>query len=336
MSVKTATFQLESEDIELANKVRSKYVNTGLSYGWKSSSTKGYDQGHWNKLIIPNSNYFPVDHNDTPHLDKHPEIAKIWDILQATLGDRGLYRVYINGYTFGTDGYAHQDDTWIPKTFGENTLSETAIMYLNPTWNIDWCGETVVFEDNEIIVSVLPKLGRVFVFDSNLWHASRPLSRICPALRSVLVIKTIDPAIVGDQMKFILNIASSVKHSGRTFFEHLFNTLVLLERRKASKEVAAAGLYHSVYGTESFNYSNPDITRDVVKNLIGEYSESLAYEFCNMRNRVNTLLNNTNNYNPTMLRDLILIEIANLTDQNKNDKLTDRIDALENRLKTFS
>jgi SM-20-related protein len=340
-SVKRAVFQLEGDDLELINTVRKKYVNTGLTYGWRSNNNKSYDQGHWNKLLITNSTRIPCDHNETPYLNNYPEVNKIWQIIQSVIGSRGFYRTYINGYTFGTEGYAHQDDSWIIKKYGESALSETAVIYLNPTWNIDWGGETVIYENlktdesNEIVASVLPRMGKVFIFESKTLHASRPLSRACTVLRSVLVIKTIDPVIICPQMKFITALSSNVKHSGRSFFEHLFGTMLKLEDRKnkVSDEILLAGLYHSVYGTESFNYKNPDITRDVIRELIGPYSEHLVYEFCNMKNRMHTLINNTNEYDAKVLSDLITIELCNLADQNKNDNHDDRIDALETKLK---
>jgi len=132
--IDSTVFQIDGE---IANIIKKKYVNTGLSYGWKANVDRSYDQGHWNKLILPNSKRFPCDYNNTPALSNHREIKTVWELLQKNIGDRGLYRCYINGYTFGTDGYAHQDDNWIKNKYGNNSLSETAILYLNPNWNIE-------------------------------------------------------------------------------------------------------------------------------------------------------------------------------------------------------
>ena len=337
--IKSTIFQIDGE---VANRIKKKYVSTGLSYGWKANIDRTYDQGHWNKLILPNSKRFPCDYSNTPALSNHKDIKVMWDLLQENIGNRGFYRTYINGYTFGTDGYAHRDDIWITKKYGDDALSETAILYLNTSWNIDWGGETVIYEnnsnmDNNIVEAVLPKLGRVFVFQSNKYHASRPLSRICTELRSILVIKTIDPTIISPQVKFITDITSTVKHTGRTFFEHLFGTMLKLEALspQVSDDVLLAGLYHSIYGTEFFNYKNSDITRDVVKELIGEYAENLAYEFCNMKNRMNTLMTNSNQYEPNILSDLIKIESCNLADQNANGIYDNQIQQLETKLRSI-
>lgn len=343
-TIKSAVFDLEGDDLDLINDINRKYVSTGLTYGWKANNNRSYDQGHWNKLIVPNSTRFPCDHNQTSYLNNHPEIKNIWGILQATVGSRGFYRTYINGYTYGTEGYAHQDDVWIKEKYGSTALSETAVIYLNNKWHIDWGGETVIYSDmkidnadNEIVVSVLPKMGRIFIFESTALHAARPLSRSCPDLRSVLVIKTIDPSVVSPLVNFISDLTFKVKHSGKSFFEHLFGTMLNIEHknRNVSDDVLLAGLYHSVYGTEYFNYNNPEITREIIQKMLGEYSEYLVYEFCNMKYRVNTLMTNSNDYYPKALKDLIMIEIANLEDQNSNFVFDTQIKELRKKLSTI-
>jgi hypothetical protein len=56
---------------------------------------------------------------------------------------------------------------------------------------MDWGGETIIIgEDGEIEKSIIPKFGRMLIFDSQLEHAARPLSRMCKDLRMVLVFKT--------------------------------------------------------------------------------------------------------------------------------------------------
>jgi hypothetical protein len=333
-------FQLEQDNLNLIEKIKTKYVDTGLSYGWKANGGKPYDQGHWNKLIIPNSKRFPCDHNDASIIDYHPEIKQLWEILKSKIGSRGFYRAYINSYTFGTDGYAHQDDLWIQwiqQKYGNNVKTETSIFYLNDKWDIDWGGETVLYENlshdnNDIIKSVLPKYGRVFVFQSDKYHASRPISRICQELRSVFVIKTMDKNTVALPVKFINDLTKNIDHSGRSFFDHLFGTMLKLEERKVSDDLLLAGLYHAIYGTEFFEFK-ANINREKIKYFIGEYAEMLAFEFCNMTNRMQTLMTNSNNYSKEILSDLIQIEICNLQDQNWNGNLNPFIEQLENKFK---
>lgn len=320
---------------ELLKTITRRYVDNGLKFGWKSNVNLKGDFGHWNNNILNNSKIEPYDHADMPYINNHKELKQIWNSICGVIGQRSLLRVYINGYTYGTDAYAHYDDSWIKKKFGDDSMSETAILYLNESWDIDWAGETVIYDDNrEIESSILPKFGRLLVFDSNKLHAARPLSRMCPTLRTVLVFKTLDPNFNSELVEFIKELAVNIPHSKRTFFEHLFNTMLRLEVLKGSEDVCRAGLFHSVYGTEFFNYNNSSqISREVVRGMIGEYSEKLAYEFCTLRDRYNKIINNEPSYDERMHKDLMLMELANLSDQNGSGTYSEKINFLDQKIK---
>lgn len=328
--------QIKKEDIFIVEDVANKYSNFNLKFGWLSNTGKNYDYGHWNNIILDNSKMFPYDHNKIGIISQDPSMESIWKIITSTLGERSLCKVYVNGYTFGTDAYAHIDDVWLREREGKELKSETCILYLNKEWDIDWAGETVVFNDErEIEVSVLPKFGRIFIFDSSKLHAARPLSRICPVLRTVLVFKTMGKKAESKEVDFIWKITKDIKHTQRSFFQHLFNTMLFLEKGlKCEKDVVAAGLFHSVYGTEFYDFKDDSITRDKVKELIGDYAESIVYEFCNTTDRFNVFLENKNNYSEKMQKDLLMIELANLAEQNpyKNNAYSDKIKAIREKL----
>jgi hypothetical protein len=263
-----------------------------------------------------------------PYIARHPEVKNLWTAIQNIIGKRALLRVYINAYTFGTDGYAHTDDIWISKKFGADALSETIIVYLNEQWDIDWAGETVVFDQTlEIEKAVLPKLGRVFVFDSNKLHAARPVSRACTDLRSVLVFKTIDTKINSTQVDYILEKTKNCQHGNKSFFEHLYDTMLTLENHRQSPHVILAGLYHAVYGTEYYEFHALD--RSEVRTQIGVAAEQLVWEFCQIKDRFNSLINNKNNYSEAIRKDLLMIEMANLLDQNQNGRHQANIDQIK-------
>jgi hypothetical protein len=325
----TLVFQLDGENLSLLKEIHFKYINSGLMYGWKANNEKTYDQGHWNRVILNNSCVLPFDHFRMPFINSHSHIKTLWTTIKNLIGERSLLRVYINAYTYGTDGYAHRDDIWIPKNFGPDALSETVIVYLNEKWDIDWAGETVIFDDNdEIEKSVLPKYGRVLSFNSNKLHAARPLSRACSSLRSVLVFKTIDPKINSTAVEYVFERTKNSKHGNKSFFEHLFNTMLILERYTKDKNVLLGGLFHAVYGTEYYNVESP-LDREEVKNIIGTYAESLAYEFCIIQNRFDILIENKNNYSEEFRKHLLLIELANLLDQNHSDKHQSKINQIK-------
>lgn len=113
------------------------------------------------------------------------------------------------------------------------------------------------------------------------------------------------------------------RRMGLTLGEHLTNTYDDLIRMGVDEEVALAGGLHSIYGTNSFRSStvNPD-QRPVIRQLFGERPERLAWLFCTI-NRPQGLetghiydwkTKQPVDLSPEDLRDLRLIEIANLSD----------------------
>ena len=315
---KTIAFDFSPQEAEVLDLVWQDYVEKGLRYGWKSNVKKQYDFGHWNKVLVQGSKILIADQAELPYLKRHRVIDHLWQLINQKIGGkRSLLRVYVNAYTYGTDAYTHRDDPWITAQFGQDMLSETIIVYLNREWNKDWAGETVLFdEQDEIEFAVLPKFGRVLLFDSNKWHAARPLSRACPALRAVLVFKTIDSRILSKELQFLWSKTKDISHSGKSFFEHLYNTFLILEQREAPRDVCIAGLFHSVYGTEFFQRAivSPD-DRSFIQEMIGEYAETLVYAFCTLKDRLLSLLENRPNYSQTFRRDMLMIACANLIEQ---------------------
>lgn len=91
------------------------------------------------------------------------DIAEKYD-----LGDLEIIRSYINVYNMSTYLSCHTDD--------QEEDSITFLYYANPTWEVDWGGETVFYDSHkqEIVKSVLPKPGRIVFFNSTIPHASRP------------------------------------------------------------------------------------------------------------------------------------------------------------------
>jgi len=69
-------------------------------------------------------------------------------------------------------------------------------------------------------------------------------------------------------------------HSNQSLLDHLIGTRAILLDWNADDSLAAAGLFHSVYGTESFRQEAvPVALRPQVREVIGERAEELAYTF---------------------------------------------------------
>jgi len=295
--------------------------NAGLfKYGWKGNSKLEGDQGHWNVKIAHEGRHSTKDLS-CELFKLNSEIGALWEYIQRYfVGNKALHQCYINGYTFGTDGYIHRDDPWA-KEQGENSPTcETVIIYLNEQWDANWGGETALFDqDREIVKSVLPKFGRVLIFDGQTFHASRPMSRMCPKLRQVLVFKTFrmpEHNKTPNAVDVAYNITKGMKHSGRSFFEHLINTSVLLLKEGAKEDVVAAGLFHSIYGTEQYKIDGTLITPEQLKNVISPYSFKLVQTFCSLEHRRSYFLALANNFAITQQQhDLIQIQMCNLIEQ---------------------
>ncbi|MGJ4729260.1 DUF6817 domain-containing protein [Luteimonas sp. SDU101] len=122
--------------------------------------------------------------------------------------------------------------------------------------------------------------------------------------------------------------ADQVPHSGRTLLEHLVGTSELLRSWGCSEQVCAAGLLHSVYGTNAFRAVTVDPSeRRAVAAVAGTEAESLAYLFATSdrpgaflaavrgRELRNRLTGEPARASLEALTNLVQIECANLIEQ---------------------
>lgn len=303
----------------LIDDIRCTYVDKGLSFGWKSNSALPYDHGHWNNNILNHHSLLTFDHQKLPYIDEHPSIKKVFQHLTKSLGPRVLTRAYVNGYTYGTDAYFHQDDTWVMKNYGNGAVSETILVYLNwQEWDPNWGGETSFIDNTgpspNFITSVFPKPYRAVIFSSDIWHSARSLTRACPHLRSILAFKTTSPLVQVPYVHWLYDNTRGIPHSGSDFFFHLYETAMILAREKEPGQMIKAALFHSIYDTEYFK-ANLNVTRDEVKKMIGDQAEELAYIFCTTKDRLNSFIENRGNWDSFTRYALLTIEKANLIEQ---------------------
>ncbi len=100
--------------------------------------------------------------------------------------------------------------------------------------------------------------------------------------------------------------ADKTKHSGRSLLEHLIKTYDILKAAGQSEDVCNAGLFHSVYGTSQFKTKTLTFDdRDIVRGLIGDHSENVAYLFCRL-NRPEAFRMYVEKYNDAALDSLSL------------------------------
>jgi len=96
-----------------------------------------------------------------------------------------LEKVYASANPYGTVHESHKD-------YSENTKGGITVMYyLNNNWNLSLAGETVFYDNNglDIQKSIIPKPGRVVIFDGLIEHCARDTVRNFNDLRMVLTFK---------------------------------------------------------------------------------------------------------------------------------------------------
>lgn len=75
-----------------------------------------------------------------------------------------------------------------------------------------------------------------------------------------------------------------VPHTEKTYLGHLVSVYRLMESEGCSEELCAAGMFHSIYGTQQFQgFKLPLESRAQVRAMIGERAEKLAYLNCAMQ-----------------------------------------------------
>ncbi|OAP60548.1 hypothetical protein AYL99_05550 [Fonsecaea erecta] len=129
---------------------------------------------------------------------------------------------------------------------------------------------------------------------------------------------TDQPTTSHPKFAFLEELTGTQRHGNKTFYRHLFNVYTYLKKHGAPDEVCDAGLFHSIYGTESYTFQSERVTRDVVRGFIGDYAEELVYLFCATKDRFTVIVNNTMGLSARQARDLCCIEFANKWDQNKD------------------
>ena len=82
-------------------------------------------------------------------------------------------------------------------------------------------------------------------------------------------------------INYLLSLGTqNIPHSGKNFFDHCINVYNILNNSKLEEDVCFAGMFHSIYGNDIFTESKQlNVSRDDIKNIIGEKAESLVFKF---------------------------------------------------------
>jgi hypothetical protein len=189
------------------------------------------------------------------------------------------------------------------------------------------------------LCSVLPQPNRALILPSNMLHAARSVSRKCTDLRTTLMFKTRSRrSATFEKLSHFLVAHGALKHKhGKGYLhDHLMRVSNLLESKQTTPALICGGGLHSIYGTNAFHQQmispSPD-NRAMVATEFGKEAEALAYAF-SVLDRPKTLdrqhgpdpvtvelrYSQQTKITASMLRNLQLIECANLADQGSLDK----------------
>lgn len=310
--------------IELANTIYDHCNNLQWSYNWHSNKNIS-PYYHWNSSLSSGLIYNTLDITTTV---KKP-VIDAWNYLQQKyLPTHKLIRCYANSYTYGTEGYPHTDSIRLDDI--------TTILYITKNWPRQWGGETVVYDGTNIVSSTLPYFNRALMLNSNIWHCARGVTRICSALRTVLVFKSTPVNIdhTRDRLQIFLQEigAEQLPHNSTNLLVHLLKTYDYLKLVNQPEYVCLAGGLHSVLGTTIYKHNclNKDST-EILSNFAGDKVIELVKLFSTI-NRPHVLeeylCGNTKNQ---QFEELCLIEAANLVQQNglkQYPKLTELWDTI--------
>lgn len=295
--------------LELANTIYDHCNTLQWSYNWHSNKDLS-PYSHWNSSLSTGLVYNTIDISNSVK----PPIIDAWNYIQQKyLSNHKLIRCYANSYTYGTEGYPHKDSVRVDDV--------TTILYITKNWLRQWGGETVAYNGNDITASSLPQFNRGLMLSSNIWHCARGVTRICNALRTVLVFKStiidIDPT--RDRLQiFLQNIgAEKLPHNTSNLLVHLLKTYDLLKLTNQPEHVCLAGGLHSIFGTTLYKHNclSSDSTQLLI-DFAGLEAVELVKLFSTI-NRPQVLEQHLNNQMINQEYDkLCLIEAANLAQQN--------------------
>lgn len=104
----------------------------------------------------------------------------IFDLLKSE-------RTYASANPYGTVHESHVDYFKDLNSKGGITV----MYYLNNFWNFNFAGETVFYDKNneDVLKSIIPKPGRITIFDGSIEHCAREVRRDLNDLRMVLTFK---------------------------------------------------------------------------------------------------------------------------------------------------
>ena len=135
-------------------------------------------------------------------------------------------------------------------------------------------------------------------------------------MRSIWVLKTSREVFdEEDVIRKLSDIMQGIKPSPTYFSNPLFGTYNILKQSGFPQATCLAGLFYFIYGSEVFE-GGVNISREEVRELIGDVREELLHLFCSIRPRKQHILQNQEGLLSSWQQyHLAAIELAYLMEQ---------------------
>jgi len=180
------------------SKLIDSVIAESYNYEWVFKKQDIATDVYWTNFLF-GENYDEPNESKNQRFFKNFNSEQCWEFFKKKtdcgLTNDNLESSYVNGLTYGLEAHAHTDSD--KKNF------VTVIVYLCENWNSYWGGETVffngefvvndptndIFYTHEIIKTVLPRYNRIVMFDGNIVHAVRSISKSFKGLRKTMMFK---------------------------------------------------------------------------------------------------------------------------------------------------
>jgi Rps23 Pro-64 3,4-dihydroxylase Tpa1-like proline 4-hydroxylase len=146
----------------------------------RSLKTFSYKQGHKSKIDQEDYETSFVHYYAENEVKKLHFYIKVMSYLKNELNyNLDFDKCYVHSYGMDQKTKIHADNT-----------TPTVMLYCNPQWQPNWGGETIIYDnEGEIKKTIVPRPGRLLVFDGNSMHSGRSTTVGAPDRRYVIVFK---------------------------------------------------------------------------------------------------------------------------------------------------
>ena len=153
---------------------------TDVAMLYRTLLTFSYKQGHKSSVKQEFYETAFVHYYDNEKIKEMSFYKKVKQKIEEELNfNLILEKAYVHSYGLDQKTLIHADNS-----------TPTVMLYCNPNWQFFWGGETILYDDDmEIKKVIVPRAGRVAIFDGNTLHCGRSTTLQAPDRRYAIAFK---------------------------------------------------------------------------------------------------------------------------------------------------